>query len=163
MWAALDALHNRYARAIHAHPCVLAAISVGRGVFSSSTYIGASRYVKKRYMLWPLAYMATLEDKDLVWIYFRQNASYMPLTKHENRQPSSSFSAAALGQCAATCSGCIDRWLPAILAPHRYGYEAAACLGVQPHSRWWLHCALPIPQTGNGSKGYQTSTVHSPS
>lgn len=32
----------------------------------------------------------------------------------------------------------------------------AACLGVQPKSRWWLHRALPISRTGNGSRGHQT-------
>lgn len=31
-----------------------------------------------------------------------------------------------------------------------------ACLGVQPNSRWWLHRALPISRTGNGSRGHQT-------
>jgi hypothetical protein len=83
-------------------------------------------------MAFVVSIVAALKDEDV--LYHIQVLCTCLGRDMKTKWPSSSPSSSVptLGQCGTTCSGCIDQWLPAMLAPHRYGYEAIACLGVQP-------------------------------
>lgn len=58
--------------------------------------------------------------------------------------PASSVPTKVAGQCK---SGCIDRWLPVVLAPHRHGHEAIACLACATHAGCTVPCQFLEQET----------------